>query len=186
MKRLLPALIALLGATAVSAQHAHAPHEHGVAALRVAIDGELLQIEFSSPFDNLIGFEHAPRTDKQRKALADAENLLNNFERLFVVPVAAGCELSGTELEHPFGDHAGHEHEPKHEHKDEHKHEHDGDHAELSATYTLRCAAPAALDTLQVKVFDVFPRTRRIRAERVSPRGQSAATLSAKQRTLAL
>lgn len=185
MKRFLPALIALLGATAVSAQHAHAPHEHGIAALRVAIDGDLLQIEFASPLDNLVGFEHAPRTDKQRKALADAENTLNRFERLFVVPKAAGCELTGTELEHPFGDHAGHDHEHKHDQKDEHKEEHD-DHAELSVTYTLRCAAPGALDTLQVKLFDAFPRTSRIRAERVSPRGQGAATLSAKQRTLAL
>ncbi|PKO56636.1 MAG: DUF2796 domain-containing protein [Betaproteobacteria bacterium HGW-Betaproteobacteria-21] len=187
MKRFLPGLIALLGATAVSAQHAHAPHEHGVAALRVAIDGELLQIEFASPLDNLVGFEHAPRTDKQRKALADAEKLLNRFERLFVVPKAAACTVTGVELEHPLDEHAAHEHADNgHDHKHGDKDGQDGDHAELSVTYTLRCTAPAALDTLQVKVFDAFPRTGRIRAERVSPRGQSAATLSAKQRTLAL
>ena len=184
MKRLLPGLIALLGANAVSAQHAHAPHEHGAASLRVAIDGELLQIEFASPLDNLVGFEHAPRTDPQRKALADAESLLNRFERLFVVPAAAGCKLTGTELEHPFDDHAGHEHAGNGHADDEHGDA--PDHAELSITYTLRCAAPAALDTLQVGVFDAFPRTGRIRAERVSPRGQTAATLSAKQRALAL
>lgn len=175
MKRRLSGLAAaLLCTTAALAQHAHAPHEHGVAELRVAIEGEMLEIEFASPLDNLVGFEHAPGTDRQRSALANAERTLNNFERLFALPAAAGCTVSETALEPPFGgngaqapaDPAGH--------------------AELSVTYTVRCTAPAALDRLEVRIFDAFPATRRIRAERVSPRGQSAATLTAQQRSLAL
>lgn len=185
MTRFLPGLAALLWCTAALAQHVHAPHEHGIAELRVAIEGEMVEIEFSSPLDNLVGFEHAPRTDRQRKALAAATTTLQAFERMFALPATAGCVVTATALEQPFGtgdgarDGAGH---ADHRHQDEHQ----GGHAEVSVTYTLRCATPAALDTLQLKVFDAFTKTRQIRAERVSPRGQSAATLSAQQRTLAL
>lgn len=179
MRRFLSALAILSCATAAQAQHAHAPHEHGVAELQVVVEGELLQIEFASPLDNLVGFEHAPRTARQRKALDEAERGLRAFERLFVLPAAAGCTLTGTELEHPFGADDGHEHGA-------HDHGNAGGHAELGVRYTLRCAAPAALDTVQVELFDAFPQTRQIRAQWVSPRGQGSAVLTAKRRALPL
>lgn len=191
MKRLLPALAALLCAATAVAQHnhaPHAPHAHGVAELRVAIEGAVVEIEFSSPLDNLVGFEHAPRTAQQRAALASATTALNDFERVFALPAAAGCVLITTALEHPFA--AGHDRRAEHPQHDEHHGGHDDQHtdghAELRVTYSLRCATPAALDRLQIRLFEHFPRTRQIRAERMSPRGQSAATLSAQQRTLAL
>ena len=46
-----------------------AAHSHGRAKLRVATDGNLLTLEFESPLENLVGFEHAPRNDKQKAAL---------------------------------------------------------------------------------------------------------------------
>ena len=188
MKRLLPALAVLLCAPSALAQHKHAPHEHGVAELRVAIEGAVVEIEFSSPLDNLVGFEHAPRTAQQRTALADATTALNDFERMFALPAAAGCVISATEFEHPFA--AGRDRPAQGAQHDQHHGGHDDKHAhghaELRVNYSLRCATPAALDRLQIRLFEHFPRTRQIRAERMSPRGQSAATLSAQQRTLAL
>src|SRR5690606_20886978 len=61
---------------AVPALAQHAAHEHGVADLRVAAEGNTVVIEFDSPLDNLVGFEHAPRDDAQRMALRTAEKRL--------------------------------------------------------------------------------------------------------------
>src|SRR5437879_845104 len=47
-------------------QHAHV---HGIASLQLAVDGNTLTLDLSSPLDNLLGFEHVPRTDKQKAAV---------------------------------------------------------------------------------------------------------------------
>lgn len=41
-------------------------HVHGIGELNVAIDGEALLVELISPAMDLVGFEHAPRTEAQR------------------------------------------------------------------------------------------------------------------------
>lgn len=176
MKRLLNGWL-LMACTGLAMAHGpHAAHEHGVAELRVAIAGAEVEISFETPLDNLIGFEHEPRNDRQRKALQEALKTVGAFERLFVLPAAAACAVVDVAVEAPFGSQDHHDHD----------HDHGHGHAGVSAVYTLKCATPAALDVLQVKVFDVFSRTRQIRAERLSPRGQTAVTLRPKQADLPL
>lgn len=175
MKPVLAALCGLslmLSSAAGLAQHAH---EHGVAELRVAADADELAIEFASPLESLVGFEHEPRTEAQRAALVAAEARLRDFGSLFSLPAAAGCTLRGVALDSPWLQGAGHQraHDAAHPHARAHE---DG-HAELVAGYSLRCEAPAALDALGLKLFEAFPRLREIRAERVSAHGRGAATL---------
>jgi hypothetical protein len=181
MRRLLIGLLALAFAPAALAQPAHAPHEHGVAELRVGMDGQILLVEFESPLDNLVGFESAPRTKAQRDALAAAEQQLTRFEGLFILPAAAACTVKETKL-HLAGSEADDDHDHDHSDKDDHG----GTHSDMQATYQLQCAAPQALTAIEVKVFDAFPRTFRIRAEIAIPRGQNSLTLSPSKRTLPL
>lgn len=177
MKRLLNGLLLMTCAGFAMAHGPHAAHEHGVAELRVAIAGAEIEISFETPLDNLVGFEHEPRNDRQRQMLAEALKAVGAFDRLFVLPVAAACAVVDVDIDEPFGP-SDHDHDHGHGHAD--------GHAGVSAVYTLKCATPAALDVLQVKVFDVFSRTRQIRAERLSPRGQTAVTLRPKQADLPL
>ena len=85
--------------TDVSAQQAH---EHGGALLNVALDGKKLVVQLESPLDNLVGFEHAPRNDKQRAALAKMEESLQAGDRWFKPAAAAGCTLRDVKVEHPY------------------------------------------------------------------------------------
>ena len=55
---------------------------------------------------------------------------------------------------------------------------HTEDHAELEATWNFRCAAPQALQDIDVRLFDAFPGLRRLDAMIVGPKGQSGAKLS--------
>lgn len=177
---ILSAAALLLSAAPAGAQHAHGAHEHGVAELRVAVEADVIEIEFASPLDSLVGFEHAPRTAAQRKAMAAADATLREPARLFALPAAAGCEPKEVVLVSPWPQGGGQSHDAA-----------DADdggerHAELVASYRLQCARPAAADALQVRLFAAFPRLREIRAERVSPRGQGAARLTARQTSLPL
>ena len=106
-------------------------HVHGIAELNLAIDGDELEIEFVSPADSIVGFEYAPSTDAERKAVADAIAKLRNPENLFDIPASAGCKLHEVEVErHAEGDHDDHDdHKDEHDHDDhdDHKDEHDHD-----------------------------------------------------------
>jgi hypothetical protein len=183
MKRMLAAVLAL-GFSGLA--QAHGAHEHGVADLQVAVDGGHLSIELKTPLDNLVGFEHAPRTDAQRKALDDAEARLRDFPRLFVLPAAAACEVKEVVLTSPWhtatesGQDHGHGHAHGHDHKQ------DDGHSDMHVHYMLECVAPAALNELQVKLSDAFRRMSRVRAETATPRGQGSATLTKTRNKLPL
>lgn len=187
MRPLLIALpFALLSSFAVAAEHSHehghdhdhahhdehgslGAHEHGAAELDAALDGSTLEIELRTPAMNLVGFEHMPSSDADKKAVADAQRQLHQPDTLFGLPASAGCSLTKTELESPlFEDaHADHEHEHEHEHSDIH------------AAYRYDCATPAALEALDLtRLFEAFPGTEKIQAQLIGPNGQRGVQLT--------
>ena len=172
----------------VGAQQAH---EHGVATLNVVLDGKKLVLQLESPLDNLVGFEHAPRNDKQRAALAKMEESLKAGDRWFKPAAAAGCTLRDVKVEHPYRTPAAAAGPPPPEGGKRQKPDAKGkaakaeeQHAEVRAAYELDCAKPEALDRMEVLLFDAFPSVKRLKAQTATPRGQSSATLTARKRTL--
>jgi Protein of unknown function (DUF2796) len=165
-------------------------HEHGVATLDVAVDGRTLTLQFESPLDNVVGFEHAPRTDKQRAALKKMEETLQAAERLFKPAPAAACTLRGVTVDHPYRTPAATGQVPPAGSKGRAQDAQDKaakveeEHTEVSATYELDCAKPEALDRVEVLIFEAFPGVKRLRAQTASPRGQRSATLTARSRAL--
>ena len=103
IRLLATAVILAASASASAAAYAQHAHEHGAARLEVALDGGKLSIGLESPLDNLVGFEHAPRNEKQRAALAKMTDDLKGTERLFDLPAAAACEPVRAESTHPHG-----------------------------------------------------------------------------------
>ena len=73
-------------------------HVHGAATLQVAVDAQTLTLDFSSPLDNLIGFEHPPRDDKQKAAVKAMADRLNHADGLFVATAEAQCALQSVKL----------------------------------------------------------------------------------------
>ncbi len=115
----------------------HGAHVHGVGHLNIAVDGDLLLIELISPAMDLLGFEHAPRTETQRQTIEATRAQLQAPEQLFTPTPAAGCVASVIELdldldepigEPPASDAPAHEqahgHDHEHEHGDRHEQEH--------------------------------------------------------------
>lgn len=183
------ALSAFAFAQPVLAQHAGGAHEHGVAELSVATEGATLVIEIVSPLDNLVGFEHAPASAAQRRALATAEAQLRDAPGLFRLPAAAGCALAEVRIEGGWmgGAAAAKEQAARparaHDHDHDKAHEHgaasadEGGHADVMASYRFDCAHPQALDAIDTQLFAVFPRLREVRAARATAGGQGALVL---------
>ncbi|MEN9631151.1 MAG: hypothetical protein RJA10_4379, partial [Pseudomonadota bacterium] len=166
------ALSALLllgpGSNALAAPHAH---EHGVARLAVAVDGNALTIALDAPLDGFLGFERAPRTDAERKAAADLLARLRDAGALFKPDAAAGCKAADVKVEAPVL-------EPGYKGK--------GEHADLEAQFHFQCAQPQALRVLDVALFDAFKLLQRIDVQVAGVKGQSKVTLKRPARAVNL
>jgi len=165
---LLPVLFAPIPTFAADA------HVHGVATLQIAVDGSTLHLNFSSPLDSLLGFEHQPRSEKQIASVRHMSNQLRQADRMFQPTVAAGCTLKSSSLESPVletGEHKAHDHEGH-------------DHMDLKGEYLFHCAKPNELHDLEVNLFSSFSGLRQLKIEAVTPQGQAAATLTPAKRQI--
>jgi hypothetical protein len=198
-------LLLALSDSAAARQEAHV---HGVAMLNVAVESGLLEMEFVTPAGNLIGFEHAPVSEKERKAVQEANEFLEKGSELFRLPAAARCSLQVADVE--FGKEPGHradagaadgEHDHGHE-PDDHDHGHshaehdvgegatdaeDGDehtteakvvHADFRAYYRFGCEG-SAVRTIELSHFERWPRIETIRLQALTPTRQFGGQIEA-------
>lgn len=178
------ALLPLVAAQAEEHHHDHdehgslGAHEHGVARLNAALDGKTLELELESPAMNLVGFEHAAKSNADKAKVAAARAELEQPLVLFAIPAAAGCKVADQALESPlFGSD-----EP---HAKDHEHEHEHEHSEVHAHYQLQCASPDALKALDLaELFKRFPATEKIQVQLIGPQGQQGAELNAANASL--
>jgi hypothetical protein len=177
----------------------HEAHVHGVAHLNMALEGNNLYIELTSPAANIVGFEHHPRTQEQKAAVKEAIKKLEAGENLFALPSGAGGRLvkSGTHTDTNRDN--GHESEEAHSHEhgetsreaghenDKHDHEEhqDGDehqrHSEFRAEYHFICNKPEKLAFVDVMLFRVFTGIEHIEVQLLAGTQQKSLELTARK-----
>lgn len=154
---------------------AHEAHVHGVGKLDVALDGKTLSLHLDSPLVNLIGFEHAARSAKDKQAAQAMAKTLRNADTVFVTTPSAECKLTEVKLisaaiepallgEKAAATRAAGE-------------DHDG-HADLDGDFTFQCAHPELLQKVDVKLFDAFKGFNSIDVQLVTGKRQGAAKLT--------
>ena len=176
---------------ALAADRHHDAHEHGVSKLNLVIEGKRVEMELESPGSDIVGFEHAPATDADRKAIVDAAERLKDGAALFVTSAAAGCNLRSAEIEVPGAEKKEKHHGHGHGHgKDKHGHHNDKadeeTHSEFHAHYRYVCDHPEKLSHIDAKFFAVFPRAREIDVRAVTPGNQFRRELTAGNARLTL
>jgi hypothetical protein len=145
----------LLAPTAIWAAGAH---EHGVAQMDIAVEARSISLGFSTPLDNLVGFERAPRTDSERKRVDEALARLKDGDALFRFDPAAGCKLGSSSIDAPvlgLGKPAAGK----------------GEHADLHADYRFDCADAAKAGFVEVGLFE-FNRLKRVQVQMALPKAQ--------------
>ncbi|WP_339461048.1 DUF2796 domain-containing protein [Pseudomonas sp. EA_105y_Pfl2_R69] len=192
MRCLLLALpFALLPLAATAAEHDHDhdhdhaehgsldAHEHGAARLNVVLEGQALELELESPAINLVGFEHAAKSEADKARVAAARKQLQDPQALFGLG-AGDCAVAETELESPLFEEDEHEHEEEH-----HAHDKDSEHSDIHAHYQLDCKQPGELQQLNLgELFKRFPATEKIQVQLIGPNGQQGLELTPAQPTL--
>lgn len=150
-------------------------HVHGVAELRIVVDGARLDVALETPLDNVLGFEKAPRTEPQRAAVRALAGKLRQPQLLQPTP-AARCQPASTRLQSAVlpPELLGESGPPAAKGKESAEGD---DHADLDASFSWQCAVPAELKGLRVGLMQTFPGIRRIDVQVVGPRGQSATRL---------
>lgn len=178
MRHLLALPFVLLPLVAVQAhEHGHdhdhhhdslSAHEHGVASLNAALDGNQLELQFESPAVNLVGFEHAVSSDADKARVAAARQELEQPIMLFALE-KGDCKATEVELESPlFADHDHHAHE--------------GAHSDIHAHYRFECARANELKQLDLaELFKRFPATEKIQVQLIGPSGQQGVELTPAQ-----
>ena len=177
-------------------QRRHAAHEHGVGKLEIAQDGNTVQIVLDSPAANLLGFEHAPRSEREHETLEQVLSRLKAGTALFLLPAASACRLVEADVETPLQDYADdkeehhvhenesaeHQHYEDEHHADELGDEHSGEtHTDITASYRFSCEHPEKLKRIRVQLFEAFPMTERLQVQYITDQGQGAARLTASQ-----
>jgi hypothetical protein len=143
-------------------------HVHGQVRLAVAVDAGSVTVELSAPLEAVLGFEHAPRTEAERKAVQAMREKLAG-QALFVVDPAAGCKPAGitvtAEALEPGARAA--------------------EHADLEGRYEWTCTNAAAARSIDLGgLRDAFPRIRTIDTQVAAASGQFKRRLGRSDRVL--
>lgn len=163
-------LVLALTGTALAHDHEghrqHGAHVHGLAGMNIAVEGGVLEIELVAPAANIVGFEHAPRTDEQRAALDAALRRLGEASAMFQIDRAAECRASHVEVRRESGEHVDHAH------------------ADIVAHYRFECARPQRLTGLDVRLFEHFPGNEAIQVQVLTTTGQGGMRLTPERRSV--
>jgi Protein of unknown function (DUF2796) len=182
-------LFVCLFAAAAFAEEAHrqlGAHVHGESHLAIALEGNKLSMELTSPAADIVGFEYEPSSGEEKAAMEEAKGVLSSPLDLFVMPSGAGCTVSSARVEHVLeehhdeedgeyymddGEHAG-AHAAAEDHQDGHEHD-EGMHSEFHASYELNCQEPARLDRIEFGFFDKFPNAQIVDVQAIGDAGQA-------------
>ncbi|OAJ94694.1 zinc uptake protein ZrgA [Vibrio bivalvicida] len=174
----------------------HGAHVHGQVEINIAQDGKELLMEITAPGADVVGFEHAPKTDEQKHQLEDAVAKLEQASNIFTLAKAAGCKIEHQSVSHTLGsdnhdDHKGHgdhdhhdDHDEHHNHDDHKGHDHHDDHdkhsghGEFTVEYHFDCNDISALNGIETQWFSHFPNTESLKINVLTDTKQAALELS--------
>jgi hypothetical protein len=149
--------------------HSHGAHAHGKGELELTVQANLISGTFRTPMDSLLGFEHQPKTDAQKKAVAQLRQDLANPTVILLPNAEAKCSPKM---------HAANSAMFTGQVK--------GSHSELEYQFSFECAAPEKLTGLEFNALKQFKRLSQVRVQIASPKGQRAVVLNKKNHRLTL
>ena len=157
-------------------------HEHGAANLKMALEGEKLQIEFEVPSESLIGFEHFPKSQSNRKDFSESIKILSDPARLFSISSDSECLLVGMKISQSlFSNEEEHGHD---ESKEDHGHDESEKseiHSEFKSNYSWNCQHLDEIDSIGTQLMTFFPKIEEIRVNWISNNGQGSLELESKE-----
>ncbi len=184
MKKIIPLMLPLLASPVLAGETRELDaHEHGVSSLNIAVEGSTIAMELHAPGADIVGFEHAAKSEEDRAAVEAAVALLAQPLALFEMPQSAACSVvkaaAALEGEEPHDDHdhahdeAKHDDHADHDH-DAHDHAGEATHSEFHAEYTLNCENPAEITQITFNFFERFENAKEVDVQVITGSGAQA------------
>lgn len=122
----------------------HGAHHHGEADLDMAFDGKEGEIEFRTPADGVIGFEHEAKSEKDKKQESEAlEKLKTKTSEMFQFEAKLNCKI-------------------EHKKTDVKR---KGSHADLTATYKVICEQAPKKAQIKLNIEKIFPHIKETKSQ---------------------
>jgi hypothetical protein len=149
--------LSLAAAGTSKKRHHHGAHVHGTATVNIAIEERTASVEFTSPAESVIGFEHRAKSAADQKKQAVALDLLRNkIASMVMFDPALGCSFSPMTVEVV--------------HQEE-------EHAEVHSTFAVSCNTPLAGSKLRFGFTKTFPAIQTVNVQIVAATQQVGASI---------
>jgi Protein of unknown function (DUF2796) len=149
-------------------------HVHGVAAINIIVEGKRVVVEFHTPTEGVMGFEHEAKSDAEKKKRDAALRLVNDrFNELVVFDKKFGCQSQAGKVAIVQSDSISGK-DKKHGQGDDKK---SAEHRELRATHNFECQKDPTGSRVRFGVTKVFPEIQEIKVQVLSDAKQSGATI---------
>ena len=173
-------------------------HRHDAVSLTMVLEPGVINLDFKSPWMNLVGFEHTAVSDAEHQAVYEAIHSLADPRSLFTF-TPGNCTVETTDMDVGItGVKSGDAHENEHAHggehahndmpaeDDSHAHANRSAHSDVLTSYRVECNEGALPSTFTAKLMHRFPGIETLRVEFVGPGGQSAVSVTAESADVAL
>lgn len=137
-------------------------HVHGQATMQLAMEGTEVDLFFTTPTVNLLGFEHRPETEAQHTALDKAVNYFRQMALLH--PAGGECRVITATVESPLLDE-----------------DFQGSHSDLEVSQTLECSPALPGKRVQVAVLVDWTGIDKLQLQWLGDNGQGSQALTQRQ-----
>ena len=146
--------------------HEHKPHVHGVSEIQLVMSEHQIELNFESPANNILGFEHSAQSSKEKQQVLAAKEILSTTASLFTFN-GTTCNPSPSVININS---LLQKHEKKH-----HK---------ISAQYHFICDSVNDLESIQIQLFNYFKNIAEIKVQWISQYKQGMEILKPNKQVL--
>ena len=169
----------LIADKGIAAEKRHAEgHVHGVAEINIIVEGKKVVVEFRTPTEGLMGFEHEARSDAEKRKLDAAMKLVSEkFNDLVIFEKNLGCLSRPGNAAVVQSDSSG----GKDSKQGQGEHKKSGEHREVRATYHIECQKDPTNSRVRFGVTKMFPDVHELKVQVLSDAKQTGATIKKDQ-----
>lgn len=144
----------LISGSSVAGEKSLHAHEHGAIKVGMAVEKNTVEIDIDGPAESFLGFEYAPKTEKEKKVLSDLESKwTKNLESFISFDKKLNCKVTEANFTHVIE-------EKKADAKKE-----AGVHSEIEATAKLVCAFDLSGSEVSVSLRKIFKHIKKLSVE---------------------
>jgi hypothetical protein len=168
-------IVALIAHQGNAAEQRHAEaHVHGTAEINIVVEGKKIVVEFHTPTEGVMGFEHEARTDVEKKKRDAAMKIINDrFNDLVAFDRKAACKLVSAKAQIMRDTEEGSKDKTR---ASEHR-QISGEHSEVRAVYQVECERSPAGTKVTFGISKLFPDIHEVKVQVLTDSKQSGVTI---------